>query len=285
MLDNAFKPLVQPLISEIQKFKARRKVNSLLSSPNLTMRAIGEALNEALEGAFSACEQQWIDSIEEYRSRLLKSRRELLVIDYGAGSANAKRSKEEMKKGVSLTTTVADVCSASKNLFWASVLFKLVRKLKPLSCVELGSCVGISASYLAAALKINGHGQLKSLEGSPAISEIAIATLNELALDNCAIITGPFHETLSRVLVAAQPIDFLFNDGHHDYDAVIRYFTASLPYLADEAIIVFDDISWSPGMRKAWAEIVDNDLVSAAIDLQTIGIVLVGKIVQPAKKD
>ena len=68
-----------------------------------------------------------------------------------------------------------------------------------------------------------------------------------------------------------------FNDGHHDHFAVIQYFNESLPYLADEAVIVFDDISYSPGMRKAWTQIEDDERVSVSIDLQTVGIVLVGK--------
>ena len=51
----------------------------------------------------------------------------------------------------------------------------------------------------------------------------------------------------------------------------------ALPYLADGAVILFDDIAWSPGMRKAWAEIVADERVVATIDLHAIGIALLKK--------
>lgn len=270
------KPLLKPLISEIQKFKVRNKVNALLFSQNPKIRAIGEALHESLAGAFSTDELQWINAIETQRSQLLNSHTELSLVDYGAGAAHAKRSKEEMIQGVHSTTTVSRVCDSSKNPFWSSFLFKLIRKTKPSSCVELGSCVGISASYLAAAIKLNGTGQLQSLEGSAEVAAIARKTLSTLALKNAKIVIGPFHETFNDVLKSNQKIDFLFNDGHHDYEAVINYFQQSLPYLVDEAIVVIDDISWSQGMRKAWEEIADHEQVSSAIDLKTLGIVIVG---------
>lgn len=73
----------------------------------------------------------------------------------------------------------------------------------------------------------------------------------------------------------AEEPDFFFNDGHHDHDAVIRYFNQVIPYLSDAAVIVFDDISWSRGMRKAWTEIENDERISASIDLHTIGIALI----------
>ncbi len=57
----------------------------------------------------------------------------------------------------------------------------------------------------------------------------------------------------------------------------MRYFKQVLPYLSDPAVIVFDDISWSPGMRKAWTEIENDEHVSASIDLNNIGIVVIDK--------
>jgi len=143
--------------------------------------------------------------------------------------------------------------------------------------VELGTCVGISASYITAALEINGKGELLSLEGSPEIAKIATETLGNLNLKKGTVVVGSFNEILGGVLESAKPIDFFFNDGHHDHDAVIQYFNESLSSLSDEAVIVFDDISWSAGMRKAWNEIESDDRVSASIDLRTIGIALIGK--------
>jgi len=262
---------------------AKREAARLAASPNPKLKAIGEALGEALTESLSPEEKQLTDRIEHRRALLLRSEKTIEVIDYGAGNADSRRTREEMNRGVRSTALVGKVSQWSKPAFWALVLFKLVRKLEPNSSVELGTCVGISAAYLSAALKLNGKGRLFSLEGSPAIAEIARETLQEMQLENCAVITGPFYETLKASMESAKPIDFFFNDGHHDHDAVIQYFNESLPNLADQSIVVFDDISWTPGMRQAWAEIENHPQVSATIDLETIGIALISR--HPARKE
>ncbi|MDV7402650.1 class I SAM-dependent methyltransferase, partial [Arthrospira platensis SPKY1] len=81
-----------------------------------------------------------------------------------------------------------------------------------------------------------------------------------------------FQNTLEGVLKLAQPIDFLFNDGHHDRQAVLNYLEQSLPYLASPAVVVFDDISWSPGMRQAWEQIEQHPNALFTLDLDMIGL-------------
>ena len=277
MIKRILKNFLRIPIQMFRRYKEKTALTQLTSHKNPKLRAVGDALRESLNNTVSPEEQKWINVIEQRRSFLLNSEKEIAVLDYGAGNSDSNRTKQEMNKGVQSTALVGNICKASKPLFWATILFKMIQKLEPSSCVELGSCVGISASYITAALSINGRGELLSLEGSPEIAKIAQETLENLNLRNGSVIVGPFHETLKGVLESAKPIDFFFNDGHHDHDAVIQYFNESLPNLADEAVIVFDDISWSPGMRKAWTEIEDDERVNASIDLKTIGIVLVGK--------
>lgn len=276
MLKKKLRKFLRQPILRFRRYKTKSALTQLTSHESPKLKAIGDALYESLTHAISAEEQELITLIEQRRSFLLSSDKEIAVIDYGAGSSSSNRTKEEMEKGVQSTALVANICKASKPAFWATFLFKLIRKLEPSSCVELGSCVGISASYQASALKINEKGKLLTLEGSPEIAKIANETLESLNLQNASVVTGPFHETLKGVLESSKPIDFFFNDGHHDHDAVILYFNEALPNLSNEAVVVFDDISWSPGMRKAWIEIEDDKRVTASIDLQTIGIALVG---------
>jgi predicted O-methyltransferase YrrM len=221
-------------------------------------------------------ERESISRIEKYRSTLLGSEEEIAVIDYGAGDPDSNRSREEMDRGVESTALVADVCKASKPAFWAELLFRLVRELEPASCVELGTSLGISAAYQGTALRLNGKGSLITLEGSPETARIAVETFRYLDLANVSVEVGPFHQTLSGVLESAAPVDYFFNDGHHDRDAVIEYFDATKPHLSEDAVVVFDDISWSPGMRKAWTEIEDDPRVSTSFDLREIGIALIG---------
>jgi predicted O-methyltransferase YrrM len=264
-------------IKVLRRYQARRTLAQLISHRDPTLQAIGFALQESLTNDLSVEEQESVSSIEKRRSLLLGSDKEIAFVDYGAGSRNSNRTKEVMEEGVQSTRIVADITKASKPAFWATVLFKIIRKLEPQSCVELGSCVGISASYQASALVFNGKGTIVTLEGSPDIAEVAAETFKVLGFENASVVTGPFHETLDGVLEACKPIDFFFNDGHHDHDALMQYFDQAMPYLSDCAVIVFDDITWSTGMRKAWAEIESDKRVSASIDVHDIGIAVLKK--------
>ncbi|MGH8604150.1 MAG: O-methyltransferase, partial [Gammaproteobacteria bacterium] len=152
-------------ILRFRRYKAKSALTQLTSHGSPKLKAIGDALYESLTHTISTEEQELITLIEQRRSFLLSSDKEIAVIDYGAGSSSSNRTKEEMEKGVQSTALVANICKASKPAFWATFLFKLIRKLEPSSCVELGSCVGISASYQASALKINEKGNLLTLEG------------------------------------------------------------------------------------------------------------------------
>ena len=160
-----------------------------------------------------------LDAIEQRRSVLLDSDKEIAFMDYGAGPSDAQRTQEQMEQGVPSRLGVNVMARASKPPFWASILFKIVRGLAPKSCLELGTCVGISGSYQAQALSLNGEGALFTLEGSPDVAATAKETFECLGIDNVSVVTGPFHKTLQGVMERAQPIDYFFNDGHHDHDA------------------------------------------------------------------
>lgn len=276
MLKKIIRRLLILIIQPFHRVKARFTLPRLRSHENAKLRAIGNALYESLNKTLSTEEKKIISLVEQRRTFLLNSKKEIAVIDYGAGSPGLNRKKEQMVKGDQSTASISDICKASTPVFWATFLFKLVRKLKPLACVELGTSLGISASYQAAALNLNGKGNLYTLEGSPEIAKIAEETINLLGIENTSVIIGPFFTTLRSVLKTAKPIDLFFNDGHHDHDAVVQYFYEALQFLSNEAVMVFDDISWSEGMRKAWKEIEEDNRVIATIDLQTMGIAIVG---------
>jgi predicted O-methyltransferase YrrM len=263
-------------VSFIRRRKARKAVDVLVSHQSKKLNEIGRALQETIFDTVSPDEKELIRLIEHRRTALNRSKEEIQVVDYGAGKPGSDRTSEEMMRGVRSIALVSNICQASAPEFWATLLFKMVRTLKPSSCVELGTCLGISASYQAAALRLNGRGRLLSLEGSAEFARIATETLCGLDLDNAEVIVGPFHETLKEVFDRSCPIDYFFNDGHHDHDAVLEYFNAAFDSLTEDAVVIFDDISWSPGMRAAWNRIECDSRVAATVDLRVMGIALIG---------
>jgi predicted O-methyltransferase YrrM len=260
----------------MRRRRAKPAIRKLAADDSPMLRVVAAALREALDGTASPQERGTIARIEARRRELLKSNEMIPVLDYGAGSdPRVKRTAEQMRAGVLTSAAVRTIARASKSPGSAFLVFKLVRHLEPRSCIELGSCVGISASYQAAALAFNGSGRIQTLEGAPAIAAIARETLARMSFANASVVEGPFHVTLSEALQAGAPVDFLFNDGHHSGDAMLRYFRESLAYLAPEAVLLLDDINWSRDTQAAWQEIARHDRVAASIDLGEMGLLIV----------
>jgi predicted O-methyltransferase YrrM len=235
--------------------------------------AVISAIRASLVGRHTEVEQVWIDQIEAVRALLLTSPSEFQMSDYGAGT----RRDGVSAAGTTTIRTIGNVARASKPPRWADLLFRLVRSTGATSLLELGSCVGISAAYQAAALEINGDGgKLISLEGVDALAARSTRTLEEIGLTHRAEVRlGEFGTTLSGAIADLEPIDFAFIDGNHDEAATIAYADQLHPHLADEAVLVFDDINWSGGMIRAWQHVVDDPRYALTVDLRSVGIAVV----------
>lgn len=223
----------------------------------------------------SEAENEWIRRIESLRSDLEASSEELETVDFGAGSPESHLTDAEMYQGKLTRRSLGRISSTNGTKApKALVLFRVIRCLKPGLCVELGTSVGISACYQAAALKLNGAGRLITLEGSDAIASIARRNFGLLGLDNIDLICGRFQDTLSVVLSSRASIDYVFIDGHHDRIATLRYFEMFISVLTNNAVMIFDDIRWSEGMEFAWETIRQHKQVSESIDLKSMGVVV-----------
>ena len=235
--------------------------------------AIAAAVRTTREESHGGKAEAWFERIEALRTELEDSTEEIRRIDYGAGRSAANRSDAAMAAGVVVVDQLGRIVRiASKQPFWCRLLFELVRTLRPASCVELGTAVGLSAAYQAAALQLIDAGHLTTLEGAESLAAIAQHNLGRLGLHRTDVVTGRFQDTLNRVLAERKPVDFLFIDGHHDEAATVGYFTQSLPALAPGAIVVLDDIKWSPGMKRAWRTILTHPQVDFSVDLGAMGL-------------
>jgi len=246
--------------------------------------AITHSVQAALKGKLTPEEQVWIDRIEQLRTEMNASTRQITRIDYGAGNPRSNPTREELRAGVEINDTLGAISqAASKRAFWCLLLFKLIRTARPSSCIEMGTAVGISAAYQTAALRLNGQGALVSLEGATALADIAINNFRQVGLDNVEVVVGRFQDTLPVVLADRQPVDYVFVDGHHAERPTLAYFEQMLPFLAETALLVFDDIAWSEGMKRAWNTIAMHERVGIAVDLGTIGLCVMDNAITGAK--
>ena len=141
------------------------------------------------------------------------------------------------------------------------------------NCLELGTSLGITTQYLA--LGSNKNKRIHTIEASKEVREIALEGFqNNKAIQSYL---GTFDKVMPNLLKDVKGLDMLFIDGNHSYEATMRYFELSKPYLNNESMLVFDDIYWSKGMTHAWEQIKADPQVKVSIDLFFVGLVFFRK--------
>jgi predicted O-methyltransferase YrrM len=166
---------------------------------------------------------------------------------------------------------------ASKSPHLAAVLFAILRETRARSALELGTCVGVSAAYEAAALQLNEGEPLVTIEGSAGRMEVARETFAGLGLVEVDARLGDFQQVLEALAAKRRKFDYAFIDGNHRERATVEYHQFFAERLAAPgAIVVFDDIRWSRGMRRAWATVLRHPGVELAVDLGPMGLVVHG---------
>ncbi len=210
-------------------------------------------------------------SIDKVRDALNASTDTIQMQDFGAGTRGSILSSES-KPSERRISEIYKRAAASPA--WGRFMFRLVRSLKPLSVLELGTNLGVSALHIVAALDLNeGEGRLATIEGDPTLARMARANLAQLGHESRAtVLTGRFDEVLSMCLAESGPYDLVFIDGHHEKSATLRYFEIINPYLAPGACVAFDDIEPFRPVRKAWKGIIANEPNSGVVDLLGIGL-------------
>lgn len=203
--------------------------------------------------------------IEKLRKELLKDKNFIDVEDFGAGSSVIKTNRRAVHKMAQ---------SSLKPKRFAQLLFRIVQYYKPQVIVELGTSFGITSSYLASG---NPVSTLYTMEGSPAIADIARKNFNALGLTNVKLVEGDFGKTLHPLLSSLDKIDLAFVDGNHKKDPTLKYFEQLLEKSGENTILIFDDIHWSKEMEEAWTIIQQHESVTLTIDLFFIGIVFLRK--------
>lgn len=202
--------------------------------------------------------------IEAIRKQLLQDKNEITVEDFGAGANNSQPNNEVVKRINSIAKLSA------KPAKYAQLLFRLAKYLQPQTLIELGTSLGISTLYQAAAMPLSC---MITCEGSKNIAAIAQQNFNQLQLKNIEIVTGNFDFTLSEVLQRGKTVDWIFFDGNHRKEPTLRYFHAALSKVNEKTVFIFDDINWSNEMKEAWNEIKKHPAVTITIDLYMMGIV------------
>jgi predicted O-methyltransferase YrrM len=200
------------------------------------------------------------DGIEQIRKEMLQSKARIELLDLGSGSRN----------GLQKLSEITD--RTARGAKYGRLLHRLIARLQPQNCIELGTGTGITALYQATGFQ---QGQiLHTIEGAPALCEIAAFNADRCGISQqIQVYPGNFDIVLPELLQKLQRIDYAYIDGNHTYEATKRYFEWFLPHLHTHSVLIFDDIYWNEEMRNVWTYIKNHVSVTISIDIFAFGLV------------
>jgi predicted O-methyltransferase YrrM len=136
----------------------------------------------------------------------------------------------------------------------AAGLYRMLRSERPRTIVEIGSYLGRSTVFFGRAIKQLGiDGRIVSVDPHTGdrhvLEQLEVATLPSYDLFAHHLNAAAVEDVVTaRVMTSAQaaleemgPVDLLYVDGWHSYDAVVADGKAWLPKLSDKGVVVFDD--------------------------------------------
>ena len=199
--------------------------------------------------------------IEALRNQLLNDNTVIPIDDLGAGS----RVKSSTQK------TICQIAkTAVKPKKWSRFFYRLARHYGPQTIIELGTSLGVSTAYLAAA---NPSATVITIEGSLQIQQCAAKNFEALGMGFIKSLCGNFDDVLPQALAQLETIDLAYVDGNHRLQPTLNYFEQLLQKANNNSIFIFDDIHWSAEMEEAWRTIQRHESVRCTIDLFFVGIV------------
>ena len=136
--------------------------------------------------------------VESLRDKLKHSPETVHCIDLGAGSHLSKSNTRTVKQLIDYSVKPAK---------YSQLLFRLANHFQPAKIIELGTSIGITATYIA---KANTKANVITIEGCPEIAAIALQNFNALSINNIQQYIGNFDELLPAILSKSQTLDFVF---------------------------------------------------------------------------
>lgn len=198
-----------------------------------------------------------VRSIEFIRNKLKKSKNIIHVHDFGTGKNNLPAQRKVSHIATHYLNSIHDNYLLRKHIAFQ----------KPQTILELGTSLGISTLYLWSGSK---DAAIFTIEGCPNTAAIAQQNFKEIDAKISSYI-GDIAVVLPELLPNIPRLDFVFFDANHTQEATLKYFEVCKKFANKNAVFVFDDIYWSPGMKAAWNAIEADPDITLSVDLYKMG--------------
>lgn len=206
--------------------------------------------------------------IEGRRRLLLECCDTIDGVDYG--SAGSPEGKHVSRRVCDIARTHLETPRMAQVLFRLAN-FLTQKKHSPLQILELGTSLGITTAYLAAA---DSRNRVRTYEGNRAVLRVAQGNWRALKMENIEWIEGNIDDTLFSAN-EIKHLDLAYVDANHTYDATVRYVNYLLASLDEKGVVVVDDIHYSDQMERAWEKLKADPRVTTSMDLYSLGLLFV----------
>jgi len=130
-----------------------------------------------------------------------------------------------------------------------SVIYSVVRAVKPEIVIETGVCNGISTYFILSAQERNGYGMLYSIDIEETISSNRFKEekktgwlVPEKLKHRWNFLLGDSKEVLPGILSELKSVDIFMHDSAHTYEYMSFEFRTAWRYLRDGGVLLSDDI-------------------------------------------
>jgi len=133
--------------------------------------------------------------------------------------------------------------------------FAVCRATRPTTVVETGVAYGLTSAFILAALEMNGHGHLHSVDRPPWMpdaEDFVGAAVPERLKDRWTVHRGSSKRVLPELLSELGKVDVFVRDSLYTYRTVKRELRAVEPSLSPGAVVMADDLIASAAFRD-WA--------------------------------
>jgi predicted O-methyltransferase YrrM len=186
-------------------------------------------------------------------------------------------SKQYLAARDSRFTEVWEVASRIPGWFGevnAVAEFLVLAELRPRRIVEIGSYLGRSTVFFAKSLEALGiDGTVTAIDPHTGdrqhLEALAVSELPSFDMYRTHLMAAGVYDRVTTIVATSHeaasgwsdPIDFLFIDGWHSYEAVLEDGRDWIPHLTDRGVVVFDDASRYPPVTRAVHELVADGIV------------------------
>jgi predicted O-methyltransferase YrrM len=139
--------------------------------------------------------------------------------------------------------------------WWCERFYDTIREARPGCALEIGTSLGMTSLYVLAALARNRHGHLFTVELAPSKAAYASGLFRAFGEERVTSVVGRSEAVLPELLARVPAFDWVFVDIDHRYESTMAHWELLADHVRPGGWLVFDDINFSDGMRRAWREL------------------------------